>query len=92
MAGKEQAERSEPEPARVVKMCYSDDPMEALHGVRILRTIVDHQEFDVVNRAREQGWSWSDIAETLGQSKQNVWRKHHLLDADSFTLSLDTRS
>jgi len=88
MAARER--HDQPESGRVVAMCYSDDPMEALEGVRILRTIVDRQEFDVVTRARHQGWSWNDIAEALGKSKQNVWRKHHLLDGESIELDLDT--
>ena len=70
----------------IVELCYSDDPSDALRGVRIMRTTVDRMEFEVVRRARSGGWSWNDIAEALGKGKQNVWRKHHLLDDESIDL------
>lgn len=71
----------------LVGLCQSDDPIEALDAVRLLRTLVDRQEFEVVARARQQDWSWNDIAEALGKTKQNVWRKHHFLDGESLDLS-----
>jgi len=79
-------ERSERPAEGAAALCYSDDPSDALRGIRIVRTMVDRMEFEVVRRARSGGWSWNDIAEALGKGKQNVWRKHHLLDDESIDL------
>ena len=47
-----------------------DDPAEALAAVVALRLLADKLERSAVNAALEQGWSWSQIAEALGVSKQ----------------------
>lgn len=47
-----------------------DDPAEALAAVVALRLMADKLERSAVNAALEQGWSWSQIAEALGVSKQ----------------------
>ncbi|MEP7089177.1 MAG: helix-turn-helix domain-containing protein [Nocardioidaceae bacterium] len=52
------------------------DPRTGLRAVRALRRLVEHLEQTQVRRARELGWSWQDIAEVLGVSRQAVHKKH----------------
>lgn len=52
------------------------DPRTGLRAVRALRRLVEHLERTQVQRAREVGWSWAEIAEVLGVSRQAVHKKH----------------
>lgn len=52
------------------------DPRTGLRAVRALRRLVEQLERTQVQRAREAGWSWADIAEVLGVSRQAVHKKH----------------
>lgn len=52
------------------------DPRTGLRAVRALRRLVEHLERTQVRRAREAGWSWAEIAEQLGVSRQAVHKKH----------------
>ena len=52
-----------------------DDPAEALAAVVALRLMADKLERSAVNAALEQGWSWSQIAEALGVSKQAAHKR-----------------
>jgi DNA-directed RNA polymerase specialized sigma24 family protein len=52
------------------------DPRTGLRAVRALRRLVEHLEETQVRRARTQGWSWQEIAEVLGVSRQAVHKKH----------------
>jgi DNA-directed RNA polymerase specialized sigma24 family protein len=54
----------------------SSDPDVALRAVARLRRLVEQLETDQVTAARRAGWSWQDIAERLGVTKQTVHRKH----------------
>jgi DNA-directed RNA polymerase specialized sigma24 family protein len=54
----------------------SADPREGLQAVRALRTLLERLEAIQVAHARQQGWSWQQIAEALGVSKQAVHQKH----------------
>jgi predicted DNA-binding protein YlxM (UPF0122 family) len=42
-----------------------------------MRVLADRLETLQVGRARELGWSWQDIADALGVSRQAVHQKHH---------------
>jgi hypothetical protein len=53
----------------------SDDPAEALAAVVALRLLADKLERNAVNAALEHGWSWSQIAEALGVSKQAAHKR-----------------
>lgn len=44
--------------------------------MRALRRLIDTLEVLHVRTAREQGWSWQEIALELGVSKQAVHHKH----------------
>ncbi len=52
------------------------DPRTGLRAVRSLRRLVEHLERTQVQRAREAGWSWAEIADVLGVSRQAVHKKH----------------
>lgn len=54
----------------------STDPHVGLRAVRALRTLLEKLESIQVAHARRLGWSWQDIADALGVSKQAVHQKH----------------
>jgi hypothetical protein len=54
----------------------SEDPAVGLRAVASLRRLAEQLESLHVDRARELGWSWSQIAAQLGVSKQAVHYKH----------------
>jgi hypothetical protein len=51
-------------------------PADALAAVVALRRLADRVEDDAVRRALADGWSFNDIAEALGVTKQAVHKKH----------------
>ncbi len=51
------------------------DPAKALPAVVALRHLADQLEQEAVRSALRQGWSWSEIAEALGVSKQAAHRR-----------------
>lgn len=54
----------------------SRDPVVGLRAVAALRRLLDTLEDLQVANARSMGWSWQDIAEILGVSRQAVHKKH----------------
>ncbi|MCR6704137.1 MAG: RNA polymerase subunit sigma-70 [Cellulomonas sp.] len=52
------------------------EPAEGLRAVRSLRTLADRLEALQVERARRQGWSWQQIADCLGVTRQAVHKKY----------------
>lgn len=52
-----------------------DDPAAALAAVLHLRQLADELEAQAVHAALRAGWSWSQIAEALGVSKQAAHRR-----------------
>jgi DNA-directed RNA polymerase specialized sigma24 family protein len=54
----------------------SNDPDVGLRAVAALRALAERLETLQVQSARELGWSWQDIAERLGVTKQTVHRKY----------------
>jgi DNA-binding NarL/FixJ family response regulator len=54
----------------------SNDPDVGLRAVANLRALTERLELLQVQRARELGWSWQDIASRLGVTKQTVHRKY----------------
>ena len=54
----------------------SRDPGTGLRAVAALRRLLEQLESLQVGNARLRGWSWQEIAEHLGVSKQAVHKKH----------------
>ena len=54
----------------------SNDPDVGLRAVAALRALTERLEILQVDNARKLGWSWQDIAERLGVTKQTVHRKY----------------
>ncbi|MEY4548768.1 MAG: hypothetical protein RL685_4963 [Pseudomonadota bacterium] len=54
----------------------SDGPAEALAAVVALRRLADQLEQTAVEQAMRKGWSWSEVAEALGVTRQAVHKKH----------------
>jgi hypothetical protein len=54
----------------------SADVTVGLRAVVALRRLLETLELLQVRNARRQGWSWQEIADALGVSKQAVHKKH----------------
>ncbi len=60
----------------LTRAASGSDPRTGLRSVRALRRLVEHLEDLQVRQARKLGWSWQEIAEVLGVSRQAVHKKH----------------
>ncbi|GLY18090.1 helix-turn-helix domain-containing protein [Kineosporia rhizophila] len=67
---------SEPAPEALVTRGTDADPAVGLRAVAALRRLSEQLENLQVEQARRLGWSWADIAECLGVTKQAVHKKH----------------
>jgi DNA-binding NarL/FixJ family response regulator len=54
----------------------SYDPAVGLRAVRALRRLAERVEAEQVARARERGWSWQQIADALGITRQSIHAKY----------------
>jgi hypothetical protein len=54
----------------------SDDPAVGLLAVLALRRLAERLEAGQVAAARSQGWSWQQIGDALGVTRQAVHAKH----------------
>jgi len=52
------------------------DPADGLGAVVALRRLADRLEDAEVERALREGWSWPEVAEALGVTRQAVHKKH----------------
>jgi hypothetical protein len=52
------------------------DPGDGLAAVVALRRLADRLEDAEVERALRDGWSWTQVAEALGVTRQAVHKKH----------------
>ena len=62
--------------AQVASAASSKDPTVGLKGVRALRILVERLEALQVGNARDQGWTWEQIAQQLGVTRQAVHKKY----------------
>ncbi|MFC4587401.1 helix-turn-helix domain-containing protein [Sphaerisporangium corydalis] len=62
--------------AQLASDAGSRDPSVGLRAVRALRILVERLEALQVDSARDQGWSWQEIAVLLGVSRQAVHKKY----------------
>ena len=58
------------------QLTIPDDPGDALAAVGALRRLADRVEDLAVERAVGDGWSFAQIAEALGVTRQAVQKKH----------------
>jgi hypothetical protein len=54
----------------------SRDPSVGLQAVAALRRLVERLEALQVENARRHGWSWEEIGQGLGVTRQAVHKKH----------------
>ncbi len=63
-------------PAALAGQITSKDPAVGLRAVAALRRLLEELERLHVDSARDQGWSWQDIASAMKVSRQTVHEKH----------------
>jgi hypothetical protein len=63
-------------PTDVTTAAAADDPATGLRAVRALRELAERLEVLQVANARDRGWSWQQIADALGVSRQAAHKKH----------------
>jgi hypothetical protein len=52
------------------------NPAEGLRAVLALRRLAERLEAEQVALARRQGWSWQEVGDALGVTRQSVHAKH----------------
>ena len=57
-------------------MVASGDPADGLRAVLALRRLAERIEAHQVAEARRQGWSWQQIGDALGITRQSVHAKY----------------
>jgi hypothetical protein len=67
---------TEDTPTALAGQITNKDPAVGLRAVRALRRLLEELERLHVDRARDSGWSWQDIATALEVSRQSVHEKH----------------
>jgi hypothetical protein len=60
----------------ILSTSVPDDPADALATVGALRRLADRVEDAAVERALRDGWTWAQVAEALGVTRQAVHKKH----------------
>jgi hypothetical protein len=61
---------------RISAAIGSDDPATGLRAVLALRRLAEQVEADQVAAARRLGWSWQQIGDALGITRQSVHVKY----------------
>jgi hypothetical protein len=64
------------EATKLASAASSTDPEIGLRAVLALRRLLERLEILQVDNARQRGWSWQEIADALGVSRQAVHKKH----------------
>ena len=62
--------------AGLTDIATPEDPAAALAAVVALRRLADRLERAAVARAIEAGWTWADVAEALGVTRQAAHKRH----------------
>jgi hypothetical protein len=55
----------------------SNDPALGLRASLALHRLAERVEADHVVRARQQGWSWQQIGDAMGVTRQSVHTKYN---------------
>ena len=64
------------EATKLATSAAGKDPRSGLRAVSALRKLLEQLEALQVQSARTEGWSWQDIADHLGVSRQAVHKKY----------------
>ena len=64
----------------VIATADSPDPADGLRAASVLRKLAEQIEAKHVVAARRAGWSWQEIGNALGISRQAVHKKHRSRD------------
>lgn len=64
------------EATKLASAATDRDPNVGLRAVASLRLLLEELEDLHIENARALGWSWQEIAASLGVSKQAVHKKH----------------
>jgi hypothetical protein len=59
-----------------IQLTSPADPADGLAAVVALRRLIEQLEAAEVERALRDGWSWPEVAEALGVTRQAVHKKH----------------
>ncbi|HZD69765.1 MAG TPA: helix-turn-helix domain-containing protein [Actinomycetes bacterium] len=62
--------------SEIIESMRSDDPAVGLRSVGALHRLAEQIEATYVQLARERGWSWEQIGDALGVSRQSVHAKY----------------
>jgi hypothetical protein len=54
----------------------ADDPAATMAAVIALRRLADRLEREAVDLAIERGWTWAQIAQALGVTRQAAHKRH----------------
>ncbi|MBR8745213.1 hypothetical protein [Nocardiopsis sp. MG754419] len=60
----------------VEQTSHPHDPEEGLRAVLALRRLAEQVEAEQVAAARRAGWSWQQIGDALGLTRQSLHTKH----------------
>lgn len=63
-------------PKGLLAAVSSENPVEALSAIRLLRDHLVTEERRSVALARVEGLTWERIASLLGQKRQSVWARY----------------
>ena len=55
---------------------HPDDPAASIAAVIALRRLADRLEREAVARAIESGWTWAQVAQALGVTRQAAHKRH----------------
>jgi hypothetical protein len=58
------------------ELTHPESPADGLAAVVALRRLADRMEDAEVERALRDGWTWAQVAEALGVTRQAVHKKH----------------
>ncbi|WP_308466624.1 helix-turn-helix domain-containing protein [Rathayibacter soli] len=64
------------EPAEFAKQLRTTDPLIGLRAVGALHRLAERVEATHVAEARRAGWSWEQIGDALGVTRQSVHAKY----------------
>lgn len=59
-----------------IDLTSPEDPADGLAAVLALRRLADRLEAAQVERALREGWTWAQVAEALGVTRQAVHKKY----------------